>query len=399
MRRIATLAVIVSLALTTLGALRPTAALAAAPVTFNGAVTDNYKAIWNADPEIRENRTWFAFESVTVNGVVFKPTNLPVAEPRVYTVEEAVTGSDGSTAVVRVAAGPDVKNKPFRTESVGTWGPLLVLTDTSTLANSPVRITITVERNGAVLGSTVVEYRYEDAIYNAPRDSREYNSPGGRFSVGCNPTRLDWQDSAPAADCLDHGDDVDLDPTCTIVGTAGNDVLTGTAGRDVICGLGGNDKLIGGGGDDVLLGGDGNDVLQGGAGDDTIDGGAGVDRITYADAASGIVVNMGQLPNPVWDGPSAGDAGIGFDHVTNVEAVTASRFADQLLGGNGNDILNGGGGADVMYGYAGNDRLYGGGGNDRLYGGSGTDILNGQARTDTCAGGGQATDKLIKCER
>jgi hypothetical protein len=68
-------------------------------------------------------------------------------------------------------------------------------------------------------------------------------------------------------------------PGCTVVGTAGNDVLTGTRGRDVICGLGGKDRLIGGTGNDVLRGGAGADRLQGGAGGDRLIGGAGADRL------------------------------------------------------------------------------------------------------------------------
>ena len=39
---------------------------------------------------------------------------------------------------------------------------------------------------------------------------------------------------------------------CTIVGTAGPDVLRGTSRRDVICGLGGDDRLSGASGNDVL---------------------------------------------------------------------------------------------------------------------------------------------------
>lgn len=68
-------------------------------------------------------------------------------------------------------------------------------------------------------------------------------------------------------------------PTCTIIGTAGNDLLVGTPGRDVICGLGGNDVLIGDGGDDLLIGGDGSDLLVGGAGADVVDGGGGADLV------------------------------------------------------------------------------------------------------------------------
>ena len=508
MQRIATVAVALVVALTGLGALRPSTAQAAAPLVLGGAVTDNYKAIWNENPEIRENRTWLQLRSVAVNGVEFRPTTFPAAGDRTYTTDAAVTGSDGSTAMLRVLAGSDVRNKPVRTEATGEFGPLLVLADTTTLKASPVRITLSLERNGTVLGSTVVEYRYEDAIYNAPRDNREYNSPGGRFWAGCAPTRLDWQDTAPASTCgaiqvdtsvtapatatvggqvradvtvTNTGDaaadslrvvtniegDLELisftgsaglsctedtlitciigrletgqratvqltlaataagtttitamtaqpgnvlsrasaDVTvqgefCTVTGTEGADQLRGTDGDDVICGLGGNDLLIGFGGNDVLLGGPGNDVAQGGAGDDTIDGGTGSgDRVSYRDAVGGIVVNMGQLPNPAWDGPAAGDANIGWDTVTAVEAATASPFADTMLGSSRNDSLDGLGGRDRIYGYAGNDRLVGGTGADLLYGGTGTDALNGQADTDLCDGGGQATDAKVSCER
>lgn len=66
---------------------------------------------------------------------------------------------------------------------------------------------------------------------------------------------------------------------CTIVGTAGPDVLRGRSRKDVICGLGGDDRLFGSNGNDVLAGGDGNDRLEGGAGDDRIFGGSGLDDL------------------------------------------------------------------------------------------------------------------------
>ncbi|HEX6131633.1 MAG TPA: hypothetical protein VF044_07860, partial [Actinomycetota bacterium] len=103
---------------------------------------------------------------------------------------------------------------------------------------------------------------------------------------------------------------------CTIVGTAGNDVLTGTAGRDVICGLGGDDVLSGLAGNDLLIGGTGNDRLVGGVGSDVLNGQAGNDR---------------------------------------------------LDGSAGNDILYGGDGNDVLTHTAGVDKLYAGGGNDTLF--------------------------------
>jgi len=68
-------------------------------------------------------------------------------------------------------------------------------------------------------------------------------------------------------------------PTCTIVGTAGDDVLRGSAGDDVICGLAGDDVIVGEAGDDVLLGGPGEDLLVGGPGLDQLYGDDGDDRL------------------------------------------------------------------------------------------------------------------------
>ena len=70
---------------------------------------------------------------------------------------------------------------------------------------------------------------------------------------------------------------------CTIVGTAGNDVLNGTSKADVICGLAGNDKINGLGGNDVLDGGIGNDQLTGGVGRDAFDGGNGLNSCDISD--------------------------------------------------------------------------------------------------------------------
>jgi len=83
----------------------------------------------------------------------------------------------------------------------------------------------------------------------------------------------------------------------TLIGTAGDDVLTGRGNADTLSGLGGNDTLQGGGGDDrldggagndILLGGDGNDTLIGGPGADTLTGGAGNDRFVFADGDVGL---------------------------------------------------------------------------------------------------------------
>ena len=86
---------------------------------------------------------------------------------------------------------------------------------------------------------------------------------------------------------LTSSSDADLpaafQPLCTIVGTAGDDVLTGTAGTDVICGLDGNDTIDAGGGADVIFGGAGDDRLRGGSGADVLAGGDGTDVLRGGD--------------------------------------------------------------------------------------------------------------------
>jgi hypothetical protein len=102
-------------------------------------------------------------------------------------------------------------------------------------------------------------------------------------------------------------------PACTIVGTAGDDVLTGTSGKDVICGLAGNDIIDGLGGNDVIYGGAGNDTIKGGSGNDLLFGDSGKDLI-------------------------AGEAG-----------------RDTISGGAGNDMLSGGPNKDTITTNQGND--------------------------------------------
>lgn len=154
----------------------------------------------------------------------------------------------------------------------------------------------------------------------------------------------------------------------TIASTSGDDTLTGTSGTDIIYGQGGNDTidggagadfLYGGDGNDVIAGGDGNDVIDGGAGNDQIDGGAGIDTASYADAASGVTVNLSITA-------AQDTGGAGTDALANIENLYGSAFDDVLIGDSGANILWGGPGDDVLVGGAGNDTLNGGAGFDTV---------------------------------
>jgi hypothetical protein len=81
---------------------------------------------------------------------------------------------------------------------------------------------------------------------------------------------------------------------------------------------------------------------------------------------------------------------------THLHAIDGGNHVDQLVGGDGNDLihgyqqadhLSGGKGADAIYGDEGTDALFGQDGNDWLDGGNGTDALYGGTGHDMLFGG------------
>ncbi|GIW76740.1 MAG: hypothetical protein KatS3mg104_1803 [Phycisphaerae bacterium] len=120
--------------------------------------------------------------------------------------------------------------------------------------------------------------------------------------------------------------------------------LAGAAGRDV---------LLGGSGNDYLAGGSGNDKLVGRLGNDTLDGGSGIDLVEYTDRGrgEGVVASLDGLAND--GGPSEVDWIL--DNVEN------------LLGGNGDDLLSGNAGPNIIAGGRGADTISGGNGDDLIF--------------------------------
>jgi Ca2+-binding RTX toxin-like protein len=210
--------------------------------------------------------------------------------------------------------------------------------------------------------------------------------------------------------------------SATLLGSAGNNLLSAGTGNDWIEGKGGNDWLLGGGGDDHLEGGDGNDELDGWLGNDTMIGGAGND-VYNVDSSSDVVVEaanegtdtvkvrkasytlpanfenadlhyysasisvtgnsdanvflMGAGEQTVSGGAGNDTASYVYtsavtvdlttgekagaaadDILTSIENLTGSAEDDVLRGTGIANILDGGEGADVMVGRAGHDVYY-----------------------------------------
>jgi Ca2+-binding RTX toxin-like protein len=164
----------------------------------------------------------------------------------------------------------------------------------------------------------------------------------------------------------------------SLVGNTSANKLEGLGGDDRLYGYGGADTLFGGDGDDLLDGGSGADLLDGGAGDDVLQGGMGADILiggtgvntaSYADAQTGVHVELAAARYNT--GEAAGDT---FSQIQNIKG---SLFNDVLVGDNASNFLSGGDGNDVLDGAAGNDTLDGTAGSDTLIGGSGGDKLVG----------------------
>jgi Ca2+-binding RTX toxin-like protein len=123
-----------------------------------------------------------------------------------------------------------------------------------------------------------------------------------------------------------------------------------------LTGSGWDDTLKGDSGANRLSGADGSDTLMGRAGDDILDGGNGFDTASYAEAPTGVTVDL--------DATGPQSTGEGADKLISIENLTGSAFADTLLGTAERNILMGGAGDDVLVGRGGGDQLEGGEGVD-----------------------------------
>lgn len=240
------------------------------------------------------------------------------------------------------------------------------------------------------------------------------------------------------------GDDlgeVSFTGVTSIIGGAGNDLLTGDGANNVLNGGGGDDTIVGSGGSDTLDGGTGTNTLLysnamgavfanlaagtafgagvggidtisnfsnlgGGAGNDVLFGTAG-DNVFYASAGNDMIdgvdgrntynaaAAVGGMSIDLGAGTASG-GGFGTDFLNNISVVMTGAGDDtvmaggvdaEIFSGGGNNLFQGLGGRDTLHGGDGNDTLEGGGGQDVLFAGSGDNFLDGGGGQDTLYGG------------
>jgi Ca2+-binding RTX toxin-like protein len=152
---------------------------------------------------------------------------------------------------------------------------------------------------------------------------------------------------------------------------------------------------------DRLYGDNGSNIIQGLRGINVIDGRGGFDFASYADATTGVKVDLSISGEQ--------QTNISEDTLINIEGLIGSAHGDTLTGNGLDNELRGGAGNDSLYGLGGNDTLNGGADNDYLDGGDGFDIASYAGATapvtvdltkqgvaqDT---GGAGTDTLVSIE-
>ena len=156
--------------------------------------------------------------------------------------------------------------------------------------------------------------------------------------------------------------------------------LTGSSFNDTLGGDGLANTISGGGGNDSITGSGGNDLLLGGSGNDTLDGGEGIDTVSFAQASVAVTASL-------LTGTATGE---GSDTLTGLE---------DIIGGNGNDVLTGNTEVNRIAGGPGNDTLNGGGiangvtGNDIVDFSASAAAVNANLLTQSATGEG--TDSIV----
>jgi Ca2+-binding RTX toxin-like protein len=271
-------------------------------------------------------------------------------------------------AVVDGGGGVDRWRADFSTSTVGLT---LNLNDASTAPapGSSVTGVEMVTLVGSALADVIVttvgspNERYDDSVVGGAGD--DVVTVGGGFDVvdgdaGVDTLVVDWTNDTSNFSMTSSG-------VHTIISDFANTQVAhvNVERFDVTLGSG-NDVVTLGDDDDTVRGGAGNDDLDTRKGDAVVDGGAGVDRwrADFSESTTGISLNI----NLAVTSPTAGSSVQGVEQVTLIGSGLAdvivthvgspdARYDDNVIGGNGNDVITVGGGFDTVDGGDGFDTL------------------------------------------
>ncbi|MGD9816715.1 MAG: calcium-binding protein [Hyphomonadaceae bacterium] len=199
-------------------------------------------------------------------------------------------------------------------------------TDTATYASSNTGVTVNL-RTGAGSGGDAQGDTYaliENAIGSAFADTFVSSAAANTFTGGAGRDTISYAGSSAGV----------------IVHMAAGLTWDGSV-NDVISGI---ENMIGGGGNDQLWGDAGDNLIDGGVGGaDVLAGFGGFDTVSYANSATGVIIDMGS--SLTWDG-------VVNDQLHAFHGAIGSAHNDDFRGTGGVDVLDGGAGQDL---YLGND--------------------------------------------
>ncbi|PDT46718.1 beta strand repeat-containing protein [Sinorhizobium fredii] len=265
-----------------------------------------------------------------------------VAEDTIRNVENIVGGSAGDTLTGDAAANKLSGARGNDWLMGGNGADILdggEDIDTADYSDKTAAIAVTL--NGSNLATVTIGGVAEDSLAKIENvvggsggDQITGDAAANTFRGGSGADTLDGGDGSDTADFSDKTQAVLL----ALNGAVNADATIGGTVEDTVRNI---ENIIGGSGNDQLTGDAAANTFRGGLGADALDGGGGIDTADYSDKTASVVVRLA--------GASAATVSVGG------VAEDTLRNIENIIGGEGNDILAGDGFANVLDGGGGSD--------------------------------------------
>lgn len=177
------------------------AAQGTAGVALCPLVTDNYKDCFNAADSVRENRTYALAHQLQVAGGTYILANGQTSGPAVtFTRTGGSTSAPATIKVTVKSTSTALYAAGWRVGSTTTFGPLIGLKDPATFTGAKVDL-VAKRTDGTTLATSSMNYKHDQAIYDSPKGTPEYNGPGGRWYVSGQSTPVNGTYGTWPAEC------------------------------------------------------------------------------------------------------------------------------------------------------------------------------------------------------